>query len=311
MVCRSFSKACALGALSFLAMTTPAVAGETDCRGTIGAGTLDDVRVPRGASCELQGTVVNGNVSVARDAVLHARAIRVAGDVQGERAARVTVAESNIGGSFTVTNGGAADLSRSRVSGNVQLVSNKGGVVVSHNLMQGNLQCERNEPPPTGGGNAVEGNAEGQCRSLAGASPSEAGPGSGPPGTVTPAPAPAPAPPPGGPGSSPPPAEPGSSPAAGRRSSRPAIWAVPGGRVIAVRLRCTSRMRCIGRVVLRARGRQIGSRRFVIASRARKVVRVRLDRRAQALLRRTGRLRVRVTASTGARAVSRIVTVRL
>src|SRR5918999_421763 len=76
-----------------LAVGLPAVASaeERTCRGTIGARTLDNVRVPDGASCTLEGTKVKGRIRVESGARLLARGVRVVGNVQGENAARVVV----------------------------------------------------------------------------------------------------------------------------------------------------------------------------------------------------------------------------
>jgi hypothetical protein len=48
----------------------PAYADERVCRGTIGAGTVDDVKVPKNATCTLNGTKVEGNVKVEAGAIL-------------------------------------------------------------------------------------------------------------------------------------------------------------------------------------------------------------------------------------------------
>ncbi len=116
---------------------------ERTCRGTIDAVTVDNLRVPQGATCILSGTHVEGTVKVERDATLLAVGIRVVGNVQGENAARVAVTASRNGGSVQVKQGGGAEL------------------------VDGNLQCKENVPPPTGTGNVVEGNAEDQCAGFA------------------------------------------------------------------------------------------------------------------------------------------------
>jgi hypothetical protein len=275
------------------------MAEETDCRGAIGDQTVDNLRVPQEATCDLDGTFVQGTVKVERGATLRAQSIRVIGNVQGENAARVFVEGSELGGSFQVKQGGGAELIRSRlvgdvqldsnsgqaqrvanndVNGSVQVMSNTGGVEISRNLIDGNLQCKENVPPPGGGGNVVQGNAEDQCASLAGGSPGEAGPDAPLAGTAEPA----------------------------RRSAR----ARRGGQVVSVALRCVGSRRCVGRVGLRARGRRIGSRRFAIAGGGRKLVRVKLGQTGLAMLRRSGRLRVKVTARTHAGAVSKTMLVR-
>ncbi|HSK16673.1 MAG TPA: hypothetical protein VK915_10950 [Gaiellaceae bacterium] len=167
------------------ALPATASADERVCRGTIGARTLDNVRVPSGATCRLKGTVVKGTVTVKRNAVLVANRVRVVGNVQGENAKRVVVQrKSRVGGSVQVKQGGAAVVRGSRVNGdiqyddnrrylranrnsvggNIQIVGNRGGAEVIRNRIVGNLQCKENSPRPTGRGNVVGGNKEDQCR---------------------------------------------------------------------------------------------------------------------------------------------------
>ena len=164
-----------------------ASAEEFTCRGTVGARTLDNVRVPQGATCVLEGTRVEGTITVQNDATLRARDVRVIGNVQGENASLVVVAAgSRIGGSVQVVQGGAArvigsdvtgDIQfdeqsralrvlRNDVGGSVQVMQNTGGVEISRNTIDGNLQCKENVPAPTGGGNMVGGNKEDQCATL-------------------------------------------------------------------------------------------------------------------------------------------------
>jgi hypothetical protein len=176
----------------------PAAADERVCRGSIGSETVDDLRVPTGASCQLTGTRVEGNVVVAGDATLVARQVRVDGNVQAEGHRQVDVRDSRVGGSIQVEQGGGAIVARTTVTGdiqydanaralvshtntvggNVQIVGNSGKIDVSANTIDGDLQCEENRSAPTGGANRVAGNAEDQCARLTGGTASPA-PGSG------------------------------------------------------------------------------------------------------------------------------------
>jgi hypothetical protein len=164
-----------------------ALAEETTCRGTLGAITVDNLRVPQGASCTLNGTTVEGTIYVEANATLRANDVHVIGNVQGENARRVNVvAGSFVGGSIQVVQGGAAQVTASEVGGdllfdsnngslsarnntiggNLQAFQNTGGVVISRNVIDGNLQCKENNPAPTGGRNIVHGNKEDQCANL-------------------------------------------------------------------------------------------------------------------------------------------------
>ena len=180
----------ALGAAlaGMLALPVAAVADERVCVGAIGPETVDNVVVPAGATCTLNGTFAKGTVKVERGATLQAQSVRVIGNVQGEGATLVAVRSSSVGGSVQVKQGGAAETTGSQVTGDiqydqesgplrvadndvngsVQVMQNRGGVLIATNTIDGNLQCKENEPPPNGGGNLVHGNAEDQCAALAG-----------------------------------------------------------------------------------------------------------------------------------------------
>lgn len=174
-----------LTALSVLA--SPALAEERVCRGTIGAATLDNVRVPQDASCTLNGTKVKGTITVQRNATLLANDVLVIGNVQAENARNVVVQKTSVvGGSVQIKQGGAATIANSKVNadiqfesnraklralsnivgGNVQAFQNRGGVEIRNNRIDGNLQCKENSPAPTGSGNVVQGDKEDQCRRL-------------------------------------------------------------------------------------------------------------------------------------------------
>jgi hypothetical protein len=145
---------------------TAAQAEERTCRGTIGARTLDNVRVPSGALCVLNGTVVKGTIKVENGGRLRATAVRVVGNIQGEGHRRVVVLRSRVGGSIQLDQGRSAVVRRNRVIADVQSFSNRGEQVFALNRINGNLQCKQNNPAPTGFGNVVGGNKEDQCRRL-------------------------------------------------------------------------------------------------------------------------------------------------
>jgi hypothetical protein len=157
----------ALVSLVATALTAaPAFAEERTCRGTIGATTVDNLRVPQGATCTLNGTRVKGTVKVERGATLNASRISVIGNVQAEGAAAVNVTASSVGGSVQVVQGRNSRLDRNSVKGDVQYFENRGTISITSNRIDGNLQCKENSPRPTGGGNIVQGNKEDQCARL-------------------------------------------------------------------------------------------------------------------------------------------------
>lgn len=177
-----------LAAVGALTLPSAAAADERACRGSIGATTVDDLRVPTGAKCVLTRTKVEGNIEVKRNAVLRARNVRVDGNVQGENSKRVNVVgRSRVNGDVQVFAGGPVKVRRSTIGGNIQLDENRGdqrvvgnavdgdvqlfqnriGVKrVKGNRIGGNLQCKQNRPAPVGGNNVVGGNKENQCARL-------------------------------------------------------------------------------------------------------------------------------------------------
>jgi hypothetical protein len=180
----------ALASVLALSVAVPvALAEERVCRGTIGPTTVDNLRVPQGASCTLNGTRVQGTIKVENNARLVADSVRVIGNVQSEGFQAITLREGSwIGGSVQLKNGkpdGAGRLLFSRINGdvqfetnearmvargstilaNLQVFQNTGGVVLKNNTIAENLQCKQNFPPPTGGGNKA-GDKEGQCARL-------------------------------------------------------------------------------------------------------------------------------------------------
>ncbi|MFI7452144.1 hypothetical protein ACIBQX_31935 [Nonomuraea sp. NPDC049714] len=174
-----------LGGLGGLVVATPALADERACRGTMGAVSVDGLRVPQGATCILVGTRVKSDIKVERNATLVARKVKVGGNVQAEGARAVSLtAKSYVRGNVQVKQGGAATVTSSRIGedvqlddnrryqrvsgnrigGNVQVMANRDGVRIYRNSIKGDLQCKENSPRPTGSRNAVGGNKEDQCR---------------------------------------------------------------------------------------------------------------------------------------------------
>jgi hypothetical protein len=176
-------------------VSVPGAFGETTrCVGAPVAGTttLDNVKVPRGATCTLNGVRVKGNIKVGEDARLIATNVNVKGSVQAKEFASVRInGASKIGGSIQLAEGfgngglvtitgtrvkgeiqlddnfGTVAITSNRVNGDIQLFDNAGASTITSNLVGGNLQCKENLPAPTGSGNMVRGNAEDDCEDLA------------------------------------------------------------------------------------------------------------------------------------------------
>ncbi len=177
----------AVAVVAALVPTPPALAEERTCRGTLGAITVDNLRVPDGATCSLEGTLVKGTVKVETRATLAATNIRVIGNVQAESARRVVVrGGSRVGGSVQVGAGRgrpgrrfidqwrhpvrrAAPSARGLAEHGWRQpasVPKHGWAEIRRNRIDGNLQCKENDPAPSGGNNRVDGNKEDQCEGL-------------------------------------------------------------------------------------------------------------------------------------------------
>jgi hypothetical protein len=181
--------ALALAVSALLAVAPAAQAEERVCRGTIGATTVDNLLVPQGATCTLNGTRVEGTVKVERNATLTASGIRVKGNVQSEGFKNILLRQGSVVvGSVQLENGlrgGSGRVLNTRINGDLQFFSNEarmiargntilanfqanqnmGGLVIENNRVAENLQCQSNSPPPTGGNNTA-GDKEGQCARL-------------------------------------------------------------------------------------------------------------------------------------------------
>jgi hypothetical protein len=163
---RKFTLALLIGSFAAALTVSPALAEERSCRGTLGAVSVVNLRVPQGATCKLIGTRVEGTLKVESGATLKASRIRVNGNVQAEGAANVNVVSSRIGGSIQVVQGRNSKISRNFVNHDVQYFENRGVIAIRRNRIDGNLQCKENRRRPVGGANRVQGVKEDQCARL-------------------------------------------------------------------------------------------------------------------------------------------------
>lgn len=164
-----------------------ALAEETVCQSNLGAVTLDNVRVPSGKTCNMNGTTVKGTIKVESNAKLTASSVKVDGNIQAENADNVTVNNnSRVAGSIQIKQSSSASITRTQINqdlqfeqntsrlvannntitGSLQAFQNTGGLEIRRNRINGNLQCKENAPSPIGGSNTVQGSKEDQCSSL-------------------------------------------------------------------------------------------------------------------------------------------------
>jgi hypothetical protein len=157
------------------------------CNGVLGAITVERVRVPPGATCSLNGTIVEGDAIVEESGVLISQSARIHGDLDARNSAKIDLLSgTEINGNIHIMLSGSIrivsiyagsnlnlesnyqghEISNSRIMGNVDIARNTGGVLISNNSIIGNLMCIGNEPPPIGNNNYVGGKATGQCAIL-------------------------------------------------------------------------------------------------------------------------------------------------
>ena len=110
MNCKSFIAASVLTLAFFAAPTVLAQVQpyqDFTCTSPIGDDLTDirNVTVPAGESCELNGTVVAGNVTVLPGGQLDVEYATIYGNVEGDGAERITLYESAVGGDIVVNRG--------------------------------------------------------------------------------------------------------------------------------------------------------------------------------------------------------------
>lgn len=118
----------------------------TECRGHVGAVTItDEVLVPNGVTCTLEGTSVDGDIVVKPGAALYASNIKTTGGVRGDAVKKLVISNSRVGNDIQVNDceaGGAVVIRSSDIAGNVQLQDNQGSLTVVGNTIGGNLQAK-------------------------------------------------------------------------------------------------------------------------------------------------------------------------
>lgn len=126
-------------------------ASNVECIGALPAGTYDNVIVPPGAGCTLENSTVLGNVKALEGSQLMMADDEVRGNVEGDKAARVWVRRSVVGGNIKVTEGGGSfsiSICCENVveTGNIQVekVTTDVIFIVGNVVRQGNVQVTEN-----------------------------------------------------------------------------------------------------------------------------------------------------------------------
>jgi len=181
-----------LTACGTMALAPAAHAEDVECRGTLPPTVLGNVIVPDDAVCTLDGTQIEGNVTVKSRATLDADAIRLTGGIQAESPLNVLLRNSRVGNNVSIKKAGEPvlrqpadsriEVTRNTVTGDIALQENestisitgnttagsiaaeknRGPIDISGNMIGNALQCQDNRPAPTGTGNSAR-QFSGQC----------------------------------------------------------------------------------------------------------------------------------------------------
>ncbi len=116
------------------------------CESTVSQEPKDNIYVPPGATCTLNGTRVEGNITVDSNARLFANSVRVDGNIQTVgTAARVNVSPGSfVGGSIQIKQSGAADIRGVDIDSDLLFDDNTGFLDAVDNTIGGNLQVFQN-----------------------------------------------------------------------------------------------------------------------------------------------------------------------
>lgn len=166
--------------------SSPGLNDDGSCSGVVNAVTVDTLIVDDDDTCILDGTNIRGSLLVHDGATLVARDVRVAGNIETDRAVSVDIGgATEVGGSVRIMRGGAAEIDSLTIDGELRMEENSGlivangndvgddmkinkntgGVILTGNRVDDDLECRQNSPAPTGGGNQAD-DKEGQCEDL-------------------------------------------------------------------------------------------------------------------------------------------------
>lgn len=138
--------------------STAALRGD-ECRGTVGAISVEKIIVPDGASCILSGTRVQSDVEVKGNASVRLESgARVGGNIQAANSRQVIVLNAYVNGNIQTDNTTTVRVrGRTGVGGNIQLKQG-GSIIVESATVNGDIQFEENDRRIQASLNRVGGN---------------------------------------------------------------------------------------------------------------------------------------------------------
>ena len=135
----------AVAVVAVLAIASPAAARDLKCNGVFNGKTYDDVTVPRGAACTLNGSRVKGNVKVLSNAYFQATRTSVRGDVKGRGAQTIFIdTGSKVGGSVAAVKAVQFYVFNSTIGGDIEPEKTAEAVQICGNTVRkGNIEVRR------------------------------------------------------------------------------------------------------------------------------------------------------------------------
>jgi hypothetical protein len=118
-----------------------AQAGDTRCTGVF-TGTADNIIVPSGEECILEGALVRGNALAEPDSGLFIETSTVRGNVEAKERALTGSFQSSIGGNYKCDDCFFEDVVETTVGGSVEIKGADDGDFVIGNIIEGNVQIE-------------------------------------------------------------------------------------------------------------------------------------------------------------------------
>jgi len=162
---RRVSTLAALTLTGSLLTAAPAFAGDVECRGTLAGAVSGNVIVPDDAVCDLNGTTIDGSITVKSRATLNATGIQLTGGIQAESPLSIRLDGSSVGNNVSIRKAGepvlrqpadsVVNLAGNQIRGDVSLQENESTITITRNTTGGSIAAEKNRGPVDISGNQI------------------------------------------------------------------------------------------------------------------------------------------------------------
>jgi len=168
-------------------LSRSAFSDDINCQSEFGNVTLED-DVVIAAPCTLNGTKVDGKITIFAGGSLTAVGAKIEGNIKARDADFLDLQNSDVDGNIDLRDmvgdtinirdnvvEGRIILKRNRsrlyvhdnyIAEKLEAEENSGGIVITENVIDDDLECRGNSPEPNGNNNQVAGKRQGQCRNL-------------------------------------------------------------------------------------------------------------------------------------------------